>query len=114
MDFLKVNIAELLQRAENKELVLPNFQREFVWKTDQQKMLIASFLVNLPIGTFLILEGEKNDFISKPLCFKVAVTPTENCLYLLDGQQRLSTIKSIFSDLYSFDRWEETYTILHF
>ena len=114
MDFLKINLTDLLEKAETKELVLPNFQRDFVWKTEQQKMLIASFLVNLPIGTFLILEGEKGDFVSKELCFKDSVTPKDNCLFLLDGQQRLSTIKSVFTDLLTIDNWDEKFEKLHF
>jgi hypothetical protein len=113
MDFLKTNIIDLLNKADRNELVLPNFQRNYVWKTEQQKMLIASFLVNLPIGTFLTLEGEKDDFISKKLCFKSEADPNENCLYLLDGQQRLSTIKSIFSELLNFNDWESKFDELH-
>jgi hypothetical protein len=113
MDFLKTNIIDLIYKADKNELVLPNFQRNYVWKTEQQKMLIASFLVNLPIGTFLTLEGEKNDFISKKLCFKDVAIPKDNCSYLLDGQQRLSTIKSIFSDLLNFNDWETNFDNLH-
>jgi hypothetical protein len=106
MDFLKLSLIDLLKKADNSELVLPNFQREYVWKLEQQKLLIASFLVNLPIGTFLILDGDKDDFISKPLCFNKQATPLQNCLFLLDGQQRLSTIKSAFSDLLNFNDWQ--------
>lgn len=114
MDFLKINLIDLLNKADKKELVLPNFQRDYVWKTEQQKLLIASFLVNLPIGTFLILEGEKDDFVSKQLCFRNGVVPLDNCLFLLDGQQRLSTIKSIFTDLLNFNDWKEQFENLHF
>ena len=114
MDFLKISLIELLKKGDNSELVLPNFQRDYVWKLEQQKLLIASFLVNLPIGTFLILDGQKNDFISKPLCFKKEATPLDNCLFLLDGQQRLSTIKSAFSDLLNFNDWENNFDDLFY
>jgi hypothetical protein len=113
MDFLKVNLTDLLERSARSELVLPNFQRDYVWKPEQQRMLIASFLVNLPIGTFLILEGERGDFISKELCFNRRVEPTEQCTYLLDGQQRLSTIKNVFSNSLGFVDWASRFDDLH-
>ena len=114
MEFLKISLIDLLKKADESELVLPNFQREYVWKIDQQKLLIASFLVNLPIGTFLILDGQKNQFISKPLCFKKEANPLQQCLFLLDGQQRLSTIKSAFSDLLNFNDWDKNYEFLFY
>jgi hypothetical protein len=114
MEFKKISLSELLKKADQSELVLPNFQREYVWKIEQQKLLIASFLVDLPIGTFLILDGQKNQFISKPLCFKKEADPLQNCLFLLDGQQRLSTIKSVFSDILNFHDWENNYDQLYY
>lgn len=114
MEFLKISLIDLLKKADENELVLPNFQREYVWKLEQQKLLIASFLVNLPIGTFLILNGQKNQFISKPLCFKREANSLQHCLFLLDGQQRLSTIKSVFSDLLNFNDWESNFDDLFY
>jgi uncharacterized protein with ParB-like and HNH nuclease domain len=41
-------------------LLLPNFQRDFVWdRKEKQKDLLASFVFNIPIGSLLILNGEK-------------------------------------------------------
>lgn len=116
MEYSKYSYAELFDRADQKKLVLPNFQREFVWRPDQQKSLLSSFIVNLPIGNFLILEGKKGDFVSKEICFDYQVEATDNCLYLLDGQQRLSSLKSIFSSNLTVDNWEESLRVkkLHY
>ena len=114
MDFLKANLKELLDKTAKNQLVLPNFQRDYVWRPEQQRMLIASLLVNLPIGTFLILDGQANDFISKELCFNRKAKPTDTCSFLLDGQQRLSTIRNVFSDLFGFTGWENNCDFMHY
>ncbi|ELR71709.1 hypothetical protein C900_02294 [Fulvivirga imtechensis AK7] len=114
MEFRKFSLQSLLEQSSNQQLVLPNFQRDYVWKHDQQQMLLASFLTNLPIGTFLILDGGKDDFVSKELCYNRRAKPTERCLFLLDGQQRLSTIKNIFYDLFGSEDWENNFDSLHY
>lgn len=115
MEYSKLTYGELFELATKKKIVLPNFQRDFVWKIEQQKQLLASFLVNLPVGTFLILEGEGSEFVSRELCHKKGdFYPKDDCYYLLDGQQRLSTLKNIFYDHLSIAGWESIYDKLHF
>lgn len=101
-------------------MVLPDFQRDFVWKTDKIKRLLSSFTLKLPIGSFLVLEGKKDDFKSRKICFPTReIIPKEECLYLLDGQQRLSTLKAVFSDSYQSEegwksQFEDTYSQLRY
>lgn len=59
----------------NKELVIPAFQRRFVWKMNQSSKLIESFLHNLPVP---------------PVYFYTE--PETGNLLVVDGQQRLKTI----------------------
>lgn len=114
MEYSKFSYKKLFDLAEEKKLVLPNFQRDFVWKSEGQQQLLASFIVNLPVGSFLILEGEGGEFYSKELCYDRNVVPDGDCFYLLDGQQRLSTLKNIFSDHLSINNWKDNYDDLHF
>jgi len=115
MEYTKYTYQELINDAISKKLILPNFQRDYVWKPDAQELLLASFLVNLPIGSFLILEGDGNDFFAKELCFNNIIERTDKqCYYLLDGQQRLSTIKNIFYDHLSIKDWKKNIDPLHF
>ncbi|MFK7798610.1 MAG: DUF262 domain-containing protein [Aureispira sp.] len=118
MEYSKFTYQELFKLANQNKLILPNFQRDFVWKPDGQKELLASFLVNLPVGAFLILEGEGNEFASKELCFikRRVEFSNRDCYYLLDGQQRLSTLKNIFSDHLGLDthNWKVNYQDLHY
>lgn len=106
MDFIANGTYNLLlNKAKDRSLVLPNFQRNYVWKVEQQKQLLASFLVNIPIGSFLVLEGKRKDFNSRPVCYKNNINNgnlEDEILFLLDGQQRLSTLFNIFYNNFSF------------
>jgi hypothetical protein len=109
---------ELFEWENNNKLVLPDFQRDYEWKAENIKKIISSFLVRLPIGSLVILEGKNNDFKSRKLCFRSKTPlPKEECYYLLDGQQRLAALKVVFSDLYKTDngwmeQWDNTYSQL--
>jgi len=88
-------ISSLLDKVESNEIVLPEFQREYVWKKSQAKSLINSLYQGFPIGSLLIwlTEGPpeiKNDAIDRETLglFKV----------LLDGQQRLTVLYMLLKD----------------
>src|SRR5690554_1746681 len=101
IDYPKHRIINILGRNEENRVVIPNFQRDFVWDAEKQKDLIATLLVDLPFGSLLTLKGRAGDFSARKLCFPVQTTPKDECEYVLDGQQRLSTIKAAFFDIYS-------------
>ncbi|WP_168198227.1 DUF262 domain-containing protein [Crassaminicella thermophila] len=111
-----MNLKEIFEKSDEDRLVLPDFQREFEWNKDAQKRLLSSFFVSIPIGSLLILEGKKDDFLSKKLCFAgETIEPTEECLYLLDGQQRVSSLRSTFYDFFQdkhnwLNIWEKMYS----
>jgi len=88
-------ISSLLDKVESNEIVLPEFQREYVWKKSQAKSLINSLYQGFPIGSLLIWLTEeppeiKNDAIDRETLglFKV----------LLDGQQRLTVLYMLLKD----------------
>lgn len=100
-----VSLVNIFKKINEKTLVLPNFQREYVWDKSQQESLLASFFVKLPIGSFLFLEGPKEEYASKELG-KISGIISYNEIespkvqFLLDGQQRITTLKSIFTDIF--------------
>jgi len=114
MKYKSISLKEIIEKIEKNEYILPNFQRGFVWDIDKQKKLIASFLVKIPIGSTLLLEGKKSDFSARPLCEINGIKFDDNsrCMYLLDGQQRLSTLKNCFFNLYKNKKWEEVFDSL--
>ena len=84
-----MKIIELLTSIENKDMVLPEFQREFVWSTDQAKQLINSLLKEYPIGELLFWKTDK-----PPELKNINVLPEKigTVTVILDGQQRLTTL----------------------
>lgn len=108
-------LRDLFRDNEDNKIVLPDFQRDLEWKIDKQKKLLSSFIVHLPIGGILLLEGKKEDFPARALGVNNKhVTPKEECLYLLDGQQRLTSLKVFFSDFFILkDDWISIYDDLY-
>jgi hypothetical protein len=69
----------LVSKLNKKQLVIPGFQRKYVWSQRQASRLVESFLLGLPV----------------PALFLYADTETGE-LQVIDGQQRLTSIKQFF------------------
>ncbi len=84
-----MKISELLDDIRNKNLVLPEFQREYVWSKDQAKQLMVSLFKEYPVGGLLF--WKTND---PPELKNIDVLPETlgNIAVILDGQQRLTTL----------------------
>lgn len=101
MKFDGIELDNIFGKFDLNNLVLPNFQRGFVWSRSKQQGLISSVLVNLPVGSLLILDGHNDDFAKRALCKNEELKVNSgSCKYVLDGQQRLSTLKTVFSDIF--------------
>lgn len=106
-------VATLLRDADREKLVLPNFQREYVWTVDAQKRLVASLLADVPVGAVLLLQGEPGDYASRRIALVEDAKPKPECVYLLDGQQRLSTLAVALSSPFNQDRpWRDVFNVL--
>ena len=90
-------ILEIVNMAYRGEVMLPDFQRNFVWERQGIEELIESILENIFIGTFLILNtnSEMNPFKcifiqgAEEVNPKIDAKPT---ILILDGQQRLTAL----------------------
>lgn len=95
------NLHLLIEKVNKDEILLPDFQRKFVWNDleNKQKKLVSSVLAWLPIGSILLLEGNKKEFVAKKLGRKKTIeSKDEQGLFLLDGQQRLTVLTNAFSN----------------
>lgn len=112
-----MKLRELFHKNDEGKLILPDFQRDFEWDKNKQKSLLSSFITQLPVGSLLILEGKREHFAAKKLCFPTELKleeRKEECYYLLDGQQRISSLKTIFSDyFYEKNTWIETWESMY-
>jgi len=81
-------IREHVRRIETQEYLIPNFQREFIWKKSRIIKLLENILSCKPIGGLLIWKSSIN-LTSKG----VSITDEKKSnLYVLDGQQRLTAL----------------------
>ena len=83
-----IKLDDLIQKIEDQELVLPDFQRNFVWTEDKMKSLFASVLCQMPIGSILVLDSDKNDFA----CKKIGAGAKTSPLTLTKGRDRKSVV----------------------
>ncbi|MDF2612432.1 MAG: hypothetical protein K0S71_218 [Clostridia bacterium] len=98
-----ISLSEYLKEVDQKNILVPQFQRNFVWSKGQMVKLAASLLKGYPIGSFLLMqetgmyssryitgfETENDDVV-------VQNSNNSNALLILDGQQRTTSIYQIF------------------
>lgn len=84
-----VKISTILEKIDEKQLFVPAFQREYVWKRDDAKQLIDSLIKEYPTGTMLIWETDKPPELKGPHKYNEKQGAVR---LLLDGQQRVTTL----------------------
>lgn len=71
-------LSVLHEQWANKDIVVPDFQRGYVWNIEQASKLIESFLLGLPIPQVFFYVDDDNKFL------------------VVDGQQRITSIAYYF------------------
>lgn len=101
----ETNLKTLVELVQKNELLLPDFQRGFVWDVETQKRLVASVLAKMPLGSILVLEANKNDYGYRLIGRKDSpkLSGNSETYALLDGQQRLTVLANVFSNLLYLD-----------
>ncbi len=75
-------LAVLYDQWKSKEIIVPDYQRGYVWRIEQASKLIESFLVGLPIPqVFLYVDDDHK-------------------LLVIDGQQRITSIAYFFDGFF--------------
>ena len=84
-----MDLDDLLMRIQKKDIVLPEFQREYIWTLEQSKQLIVSLFKSYPVGAFLFWNTD-----NPPEIKNIAVNKDKigSVIVILDGQQRLTTL----------------------
>ncbi len=72
-------VDSLVKRMIEKDFIIPNFQRQFVWKIDEASKFIESLLLGLPVPSIFL---SKDKFSQH--------------LIVIDGQQRLKTLEYFY------------------
>ena len=88
-----VFLGKLVERIAEGKIRVPRFQRAFVWRQTDLHALLDSILRGFPIGSILVWDTEEN--IGSASCIgpmEISPRPDGMVGYLLDGQQRVSTL----------------------
>jgi hypothetical protein len=72
----------LVNQLERGDVIIPFYQRNFVWKIEQASKLIESFLMGLPVPQIFLYVNDQDQ------------------LEVIDGQQRLMSIKYFMEGFY--------------
>jgi hypothetical protein len=100
-------LTQYIDTISRNDLLVPDFQRGYVWNKQQQKELVASVLSGLPLGALLIVEGNVDDFLATKLGTNIEVQAKElraqTAKFLVDGQQRLTTLVNVFSNFIHYN-----------
>ena len=89
---MEKKISDILHSIDNGEYKIPEFQRGYVWNSKQVKGFFRSLYLGYPSGSFLIWKTKD------PSKIRGSLTETNSTFHqlILDGQQRLTTIYTIF------------------
>jgi len=94
------NLLSLIDDARTGKIVLPQFQRNFVWSRDDITALLVSILEGHFIGSFLLLRTDREEV---PFAVRAlqGVNLHDDQLkpekMILDGQQRMTSLHYAFA-----------------
>ncbi len=111
-----ITIGQVLERVSSKEILLPSFQREFEWSTEQIQNLFDSIMKGYPFSSMLFWKVKGNDknsykfsqFVQEYRSFYHTYQKSENCSKnkdfhaVLDGQQRITALFIGFRGSYAY------------
>ena len=89
---------DLISEIQKGQIKIPKFQRDFVWSIDKTAKLLDSILKGYPIGTFILWETNErlNDIKSIGNLVLPPVPDDIKVQYVLDGQQRITSLYAAF------------------
>lgn len=111
MQTTSTSLGVLLKRITEGSLTIPQFQRQFIWRESQVRLLVDSISRSYPIGSLLLLDkdpslelasrsieaeiqSEEAPYVLQDLPGPEASTDVQS--YILDGQQRTTSIGRVF------------------
>src|SRR5580700_9693833 len=90
-------IQALVDMLLNRELLLPEMQRKYVWRSTQVRDLVDSIYRDYPSGSILIWETDEVPIVKTHIFEKTSQNPIGKRLLLLDGQQRITSLATILT-----------------
>lgn len=86
-------VKDIVQEYLGGRLVIPEFQRDYVWKPGRAPTLLDSLVRNWPVSSLLIWQNDDADIEARRAQPRPAHGATR---WLIDGQQRVTTLSRLF------------------
>ena len=115
--FQSKKIIDVLRMVQDYDLVLPAFQREYVWRPEQVERLFDSLMKGYPINSMLfwrVGKGIKGNYRFYKMIDKYVEKNTRNDIFdtslkdsfhaIIDGQQRLTSLNLGLRGSYAYRR----------
>lgn len=87
-----MKISQILDKVDENQLFVPAFQREYVWKRNDAKMLLDSLIKDYPTGTMLTWDTNHPPEFKGKIQYRPEMGTVK---VILDGQQRITTLYMI-------------------
>lgn len=104
-----LTIRKIIDRITSGEIRIPAFQRDWVWTPQQVSFLLDSIYKNFPVGTVFLWKTNSRLASEKNLGNYEIPEPRKEhpVYYVLDGQQRITSLFSVFqTELNAIDNYE--------
>ena len=92
---IQLKLSDIEANLANGTYVIPAFQRDFVWDIEQSARLLDSWIKGYPLGSFILWTTDERlcpvKKIGNTVVFDIQ-DPTEKTTYILDGQQRITSL----------------------
>ena len=89
-----MKISQIIEKIDERQLFVPAFQREYVWKRQNAKDLISSLIKDYPTGTMLTWETNHPPELKGNHKYDERQGAVK---LILDGQQRITTLYMLMS-----------------
>ncbi len=86
------SVSALLEAVRKGRVRIPYFQRQFRWQDEDRRLLFDSLQHGFPVGTLLLAQGTAPAETVSLGGFSADVKEVKDALWVVDGQQRLSTL----------------------
>ena len=89
-----LKIGDLIESYRSGKIVIPEFQRDYVWKPSKAALLLDSLYQGFPISSLLLWQSDE---AVKQRPNVPSPTRSSQVSWLIDGQQRVRTLEKIFT-----------------
>ncbi len=87
----------LIKRLDKKQIIVPEFQRQYVWDIKKASRFIESLIIGLPVPGIFLSRDSNNEGSS-----------SSNNLLIIDGQQRLLSLQKFYKGTFGEKKFRLT------